>query len=184
MVDATLSRQDIAAQVAAQIINGELTRVSKADLFRRFDGRGASRATIYRAVDDAIATAIARGVTVEIEQPPNQWAQPKSAKPEPPPEAATQAPAAAAQIPTANAMLDPAAIRAAIVNVGKAISGAAMRNPGTFSDGVAGIRISVARLRQVAGDGPAADRIIASLIAALQYNPSAPVHLAHILFGG
>lgn len=185
MADAILSRQNIAAQVAAQITSGALTRVSKADLFRRFDGQGASRATIYRAVDDAIAAAAAQGVTVEIEQPPNQWAQPKPARPTPPPEAITQAPPAkATQASAGDAPLDPSEVRTAIANVGKAISGAAMRDHRTFIDGVAGIRTSIARLRQAAGDGPAADRIIASLIAVLQDDPSATVRLAHTLLGG
>jgi hypothetical protein len=186
-------RQEIAEAIATGLAQGELAGLSKADIYHRFQDRGASRATIYRAIDDAILLAAERGIPVEIEQANNQWAQPKASSqgmvkaaegipvtempPAPPPAAATER-RARTEMPADEPMLDLQQIRAAIGDVGRAISNASMRSSATFSDGLADIRRTIATLRHTAGDGETADRIINGLVDALRQDPSAAMRLA------
>jgi hypothetical protein len=53
---AMADRPELAAKIAAGLIRGDYSGWSKADLYSKFKDFGCSRATVYRAIDDATRT--------------------------------------------------------------------------------------------------------------------------------
>jgi hypothetical protein len=150
------------------MIAGDLPVVSKADVARRFEGRGPSRATIYRATDDALTEATKQGITVTLAPFCNQWSLPKAdegAEDGQPLEDEAARPHHASAEAIANLTdLDWAGVRAAIAEIGEALPAAGRGSPA--------LAAAIAKLRTaLGGSDRSATRIVNLVLSALRADP-------------
>lgn len=178
MHDGPLSRSDVTNTILAELIAGDLTVVSKADLARRFEGRGPSRATIYRAADDALAQAAKRGINVTLAPFTNQWSPLKANHGVEQRQSLDDAPArfhpTSAEAISRWKDLDWAGVGTAIGEVGQAVAASGQRSPA--------LKDTVAKLRAaLGGSHTSADRVIRTVLSAIQADPAAAPQLMQII---
>jgi hypothetical protein len=148
-------RDEIADEIAAGLVRGGLANLSKAEIYHRFQDRGASRATVYRSIDDALRLAAERGATEASKPsdhvPPNAGSFPL----------ATCVPVT--EIEAGDAMLALGPLATAFGELDRAML--QLRLDGSLLlNSIAGIGHAICRLRASAGPSDHADNFVAAVI--------------------
>ena len=149
----------------AEAVRGEVERlgaadVSKAALYHRFQDRGASRATVYRAIDDGlrlVAACSASMATEDVSAPTNAPAPGKGVS---------------VTGMAADARLDPGALLAAIAEIDQAMA-EARHGATTIPAAVTAICRGLTRLRASAGQSDRAAQLVEGVVAALRQGDAA-----------
>lgn len=150
-------RDEIAEAVRAEVERLGAADVSKAALYHRFQDRGASRATVYRAIDDGLRLVAERGASQPAENVSAQTHAPVLGS----------APTIRGVQMAADARLDPNLLRAAIADVDHAMS-QARHGTTTIPAAVTAICRALTRLRASAGQSDQADQFVRGVVEGLQ----------------
>jgi hypothetical protein len=150
-------RDEIAEAVRAEVERLGTADVSKAVLYRRFQDRGASRATVYRAIDDGLRL-VAAGST---SRPTEDVSAPANAP------VLGSAPTIRGVQMSADARLDPGALLAAIAEIDQAMS-QARHDATTIPAAMIAIRSALAGIRASAGGPDQAEQLLAGVVAGLR----------------
>jgi hypothetical protein len=150
-------RDEIAEAVRVEVERLGAADVSKAALYHRFQDRGASRATVYRAIDDGLRLVAERGASRPVESVAAQTRAPVLGS----------APTIRGMQMAADARLDPGALLAVIAEIDHVMA-QARRDATTIPAAVIAIRHALTRLHASAGQSDQAEQLIRGVFTGLR----------------